>query len=100
MLCSLPHWIGIRPMAYGKVPAIPFLQTSPMSAHPSHYRIGLAANRSHQDAPDSALVRLLRGSRPAIERLQPELIVVGRTLDAIGHLHLLQGYGRIERFPY
>jgi methylglyoxal synthase len=71
-----------------------------MSAHPSHYRIGLAANRSHQDAPDSALVRLLRGSRPAIERLQPELIVVGRTLDAIGHLHLLQGYGRIERFPY
>lgn len=71
-----------------------------MPANPSHYRIGLAANRSHQDAPNSALVQLLHGSRAAIERLQPELIVVGRTLDAIGHLQLLPGYARIERFPY
>ena len=71
-----------------------------MPANPSHYRIGLAANRSHQDAPNSALVQLLRGSRAAIDRLQPELIVVGRTLDAIGHLQLLPDYARIERFPY
>jgi methylglyoxal synthase len=71
-----------------------------MLSRPAHYRIGLAANRSHQDAPNSPLVQLLHGSRAAIERLQPELIVVGRTLDAIGHLQLLSGYERMERFPY
>jgi hypothetical protein len=46
-------------------------------------RIGLIANRSHQDAQDSALVQLLRGSRQAITFLQPEFVVVGRTLDAM-----------------
>lgn len=66
-----------------------------------HYRIGLAANRAHQDAPDSALVRLLQGGRAAIEQhLRPELVVVGRTLDAIRSHGLLSGYPSIERFPY
>jgi methylglyoxal synthase len=65
------------------------------------YRIGLAANRAHQDAADSALVRLLQGGRAAIEsHLRPHLIVVGRTLDAIESHGLLQGYPSIERFPY
>jgi methylglyoxal synthase len=65
------------------------------------YLIGLAANRSHQDAPDSALVQLLSGAGQVIEKyLQAELIVVGRTLDAM-HAHgLLAGYPYIERFPY
>lgn len=71
-----------------------------MSTTPIRYRIGLAANRAHQDAPNSALVQLLQGSRARIEALQPELVVVGRTLDAIGHLGLLPGYPHIERFPY
>jgi len=71
-----------------------------MSTTPTRYRIGLAANRAHQDAPNSALVQLLQGSRERIEALQPELVVVGRTLDAIGHLGLLPGYPHIERFPY
>lgn len=72
-----------------------------MDPHSRHYRIGLAANRAHQDAPDSALVRLLQEGRDAIEiHLQLELIVVGRTLDAILSHRLLPDYRRIERFPY
>ncbi len=64
-------------------------------------RIGLAANRAHQDAADSALVQLLRGSRAAIEdHLKPQLIVVGRTLDTIQSHGLLSAYPNIERFPY
>ena len=46
-------------------------------------RIGLAANRAHQDRPDSALVLLLRESRAAIQSHD-----------------LLPGYRAIERFPY
>ena len=69
--------------------------------NPRHYRIGLAANRTHQDAPNSALVQLLNGGRQAIEtHLQPELIVVGRTLDAMASHGLLTGYPHIQRFPY
>lgn len=64
------------------------------------YRIGLAANRAHQDAPNSALVQLLRGAQQHIEALQPELVVVGRTLDAIDQLGLLPDYPHLERFPY
>ncbi|MBB5392996.1 MULTISPECIES: methylglyoxal synthase [unclassified Herbaspirillum] len=71
-----------------------------MSSIAPRYRIGLIANRAHQDAPDSALVRLLAGSRHRIEALQPELIVVGRTLDAIGQMDLLPGYPHLVRFPY
>ena len=72
-----------------------------MLPHPPRYRIGLAANRAHQDAADSALVRLLQGAQAAIEtHLQPQLIVVGRTLDAIQRHGLLPGYPSIERFPY
>jgi len=71
-----------------------------MTSSTIRYRIGLAANRAHQDAPNSALVQLLQGSRARIEALQPELVVVGRTLDAIGHLGLLPNYPHIERFPY
>lgn len=65
------------------------------------YRIGLAANRIHQDAPDAALAQLLQGAQLAIEvQLRPELIVVGRTLDAMRSHGLLAGYPHIERFPY
>ena len=72
-----------------------------MPATHKPFRIGLAANRAHQDAADSALVQLLKGSQAAIEQhLKPELIIVGRTLDAIRNHGLLSGYGAIERFPY
>ncbi|MGZ3160051.1 MAG: methylglyoxal synthase, partial [Burkholderiaceae bacterium] len=65
------------------------------------YKIGLAANRTHQDAADSALVRLLRDGREAIESyLRPRFFVVGRTLDAMKAHDLLPGYQSIERFPY
>jgi methylglyoxal synthase len=63
-------------------------------------RIGLIANRSHQDAPDSALVQLLRTSAASIQHLQAEWIVVGRTLDAIISHNLLDVCGKHERFPY
>ncbi|EOA05491.1 methylglyoxal synthase [Herbaspirillum frisingense GSF30] len=71
-----------------------------MSSIAPRYRIGLIANRAHQDAADSALVQLLTGSGHRIESLQPELIVVGRTLDAIGQMNLLPGYPHLVRFPY
>ncbi|WP_025917627.1 methylglyoxal synthase [Herminiimonas sp. CN] len=65
------------------------------------YRIGLAANRAHQDGPDSPLAQLLRLSRPAIEtHLKAELVVVGRTLDAMQANGLLAGYPHLTRFPY
>lgn len=65
------------------------------------YRIGLAANHLHIDGEGSALARLLKGSRAAIvDSLRPQLVVVGRTLDAIEQQRLLDGYDRIERFPY
>src|SRR6185369_6520276 len=71
-----------------------------MHSNPPRYRIGLAANRAHH-APDSALVRLLQDGRAAIEtHLQPQLIVVGRTLDAIQRYGLLSGYPSIERPPH
>ncbi|MFZ6724739.1 methylglyoxal synthase [Undibacterium sp. MH2W] len=64
------------------------------------FRIGLIANRSHQDAKDSALVQLIRGAQHAIAFLEPEFVVVGRTLDAmVGH-GLLDICKNIERFPY
>ncbi|MFC3108153.1 methylglyoxal synthase [Undibacterium arcticum] len=71
-----------------------------MLLNPPRYRIGLAASRAHQDAADSALVRLLQGGQAAIETLQPQFIVVGRTLDAIRSHGLLPGYPSFERFPY
>jgi methylglyoxal synthase len=72
-----------------------------MTSTHSRYRIGLAANRAHLESPDSALVKLLGGANHAITRhLQPELIVIGRTLDAM-HAHgLLKNYPHVERFPY
>ncbi|MES2073758.1 MAG: methylglyoxal synthase [Pseudomonadota bacterium] len=63
-------------------------------------RIGLIANRSHQDAANSALVQLFRGAKNALNALQPELIVVGRTLDALISHDLLNGYPAMQRFPY
>jgi methylglyoxal synthase len=72
----------------------------PTSPSRPPYRIGLAANRAHQDAADSALVQLLNTARKAIDFLQPEFVVVGRTLDAIRSHRLLDGYDAIERFPY
>jgi methylglyoxal synthase len=72
-----------------------------MLSNTPRYRIGLAANRAHQDAADSPLVRLLQDGRAAIEtHLKPQLVVVGRTLDAIQRYGLLPDYPSIERFPY
>jgi methylglyoxal synthase len=64
-------------------------------------RIGLSANRRHQEGPDSALARLFLESRKTIiDVLKPHFVVVGRTLDAIESQQLLPGYADIERFPY
>jgi methylglyoxal synthase len=73
----------------------------PTPNHSRRYRIGLAASRAHQDAAESALVRLLQeGRRPIEVYLQPHFVVVGRTMDAIRDHCLLAGYPSIERFPY
>jgi len=72
-----------------------------MNSSQSPLRIGLAANRAHQDAANSALVQLLRGSQAAIEdHLKPHFIIVGRTLDAMHSHDLLSGYPHLQRFPY
>lgn len=63
-------------------------------------RIGLIANRAHQDAADSALVRLFTQGGAAISQLDIEWIIVGRTLDAINAHGLMQQCARFERFPY
>ncbi|MBC3869285.1 methylglyoxal synthase [Undibacterium oligocarboniphilum] len=63
-------------------------------------RIGLIANRSHQDAANSALVQLISGARHALHFLQPEFVVVGRTLDAMITHGLLDICQHVERFPY
>ncbi len=63
-------------------------------------RVGLIANRSHQDDPLSALVQLLSGSQAAIAFLNIEFVVVGRTLDAIYKHGLDALCPTIERFPY
>lgn len=70
------------------------------SSHPAPLRIGLIASRAHQQEADSALVQLLRGARTSIAHLQPEWIVVGRTLDAIVSHDLIGVCARHERFPY
>ncbi|MGH8855398.1 MAG: methylglyoxal synthase [Telluria sp.] len=76
------------------------ITTSTSKAGARPYRIGLASSRAHHDAPDSPLVRLLRDAHPAIEHLQPQFVVVGRTFDAMHQHQLLPGYPAIERFPY
>ncbi len=64
-------------------------------------RIGLAANRLHIQGADSALPRLLNEARESIVTyLRPQFVVVGRTLDAIQRLKILEGYPHLERFPY
>jgi methylglyoxal synthase len=68
--------------------------------HQRQLRIGLIANRSHQATPESALVQLLHGARTSIQHLQPQWIVVGRTLDAIIAHDLIEVCGQHERFPY
>ncbi|MBI1771367.1 MAG: methylglyoxal synthase [Burkholderiales bacterium] len=67
---------------------------------PKKLRIGLIANRSHQDAPNSALVQLLHGGGLALHHLQAEMVIVGRTLDAIISHGLLESCPVVERFPY
>ncbi|RJG27174.1 methylglyoxal synthase [Massilia cavernae] len=71
-----------------------------MASTPRRLRIGLAANRSHQDNCNSALVRLLAEANGAIQRLKPHFVVVGRTLDAMERHGLLPDYPSVERFPY
>ena len=64
-------------------------------------RIGLSANRKHQEGADSALARLFTESRTAItDVLKPHFVVVGRTLDAMQSQQLLPAYADVERFPY
>jgi len=63
-------------------------------------RIGLIANRRHQDASNSALVQLLHSSKAAFHQLDAELIIVGRTLDAIISHDMLDCFPRHQRFPY
>ena len=74
--------------------------TPPLAQSTPPLRIGLIANRLHQDAPDSALVQLLRSASASIAHLQAEWIVVGRTLDAIVSHDLLSVCAQHERFPY
>ncbi|MBC3875717.1 methylglyoxal synthase [Undibacterium flavidum] len=63
-------------------------------------RIGLIANRAHQDAHDSALVQLFQRATKSIQALNIEWIVVGRTLDAI-HTHGVADLCQPHvRFPY
>ncbi|WMW80447.1 methylglyoxal synthase [Undibacterium cyanobacteriorum] len=73
---------------------------TPLTPLKPRLRIGLIANRSHQDAAGSALVQLFRRAEASLRALQPEWVVVGRTLDAI-HSH---GLGHLcephIRFPY
>lgn len=71
-----------------------------MLSTPSSLRIGLAANRTHQDAENSALAQLFHTSQTSILHLQPEFVVVGRTLDAMMQMDMLPNYPHIERFPY
>lgn len=63
-------------------------------------RVGLIANRAHQDAPDSALVQLFQRAADSIQALQIEWVVVGRTLDAIQSHGLIQQCQHHVRFPY
>lgn len=63
-------------------------------------RIGLIANRAHQDAADSALVQLFVRARDAVLALDIEWVVVGRTLDAIHSHGLQQICSPHTRFPY
>lgn len=72
-----------------------------MSILVPNYRIGLVANRAHQDSEDAALVQLLKGSKTSIiETLKPHFSVVGRTMDAIKIYDLLVDYPDMERLPY
>lgn len=64
-------------------------------------RIGLAANRLHHDTPDAALFRLVREiESPVRQWLQPTILAVGRTHDAILREGLLQRYPGLVRYPY
>jgi len=74
--------------------------TAPHDEIRRRLRIGLIANRAHQDAANSALVQLFTRARLAIQALDIEWVVVGRTLDAI-HSHGLQTICTPHtRFPY
>lgn len=75
------------------------MSVSPSSSQP-RLRIGLIANRAHQDANDSALVKLFQRATKSIKALNIEWVVVGRTLDAI-HTHGLTDLCQPHvRFPY
>ncbi|WP_230409869.1 methylglyoxal synthase [Undibacterium fentianense] len=74
-----------------------------MSSNPAQkqrLRIGLIANRAHQDAPDSALVQLFQRAAQSIDALDIEWVVVGRTLDAIYAHQLDHICAPHVRFPY
>jgi methylglyoxal synthase len=64
-----------------------------------HLRIGLAASRTHLQSSDGMLATLLHDAMPAILHLQPELITIGGSFDAIRAHGLLAGYEKLHRFP-
>ncbi|GGX25418.1 methylglyoxal synthase [Undibacterium macrobrachii] len=75
------------------------MDTALVSTRP-RLRIGLIANRAHQDAPDSALVQLFQRAKKSIQALDIEWVVVGRTLDAIQTHGLTTLCQQHVRFPY
>lgn len=98
MRCGAPHF---RKHGFPCILLIPINNGNFHSMNSANLRVGLAANRAHQDDPNSALAQLLHGAGDAIRAyLQPTLVVVGRTLDAMRTHGLLDGYPNIERFPY
>jgi len=63
-------------------------------------RLGLVASLAHRQSPDAALGRLIRPLEHAIvEELRAELLVVGRTYDALAASGLLAGYAGMHRLP-
>lgn len=75
------------------------MDTALVSTKP-RFRIGLIANRAHQDASDSALVQLFQRAKKSIQALDIEWVVVGRTLDAIQTHGLTALCQQHVRFPY
>lgn len=65
----------------------------------SNLRIGVAASRAHLQPASGLLPRLLHEAKPAVMHLQPELIAIGGSFDAIREQSLLEDFGALHRFP-
>jgi methylglyoxal synthase len=63
-------------------------------------RIGLAASSRHRAAPGGALFRLLAMLDTAIRNeLEPEILALGQTHDALASARVLAGYPMLKRLP-